>query len=160
MKEMIVQVSSTKSSMGVLIQGFLAIGLAIASYSILDVYSQSVISYLIYVILLALSLGAVSIMFKPFEKHFLTSTFSLKISKSGIEVIENNVSFLIDWDTIKYIDMFDGGDDMRALRIFPKNSAFAKMNLNERILSQPPDEIVSFIHEVCPIGRNISFWKN
>ena len=88
-----------------------------------------------------------------------TPEATLIISPKGLKVQKyTGKERHLEWSQIVCIDIFDHGP-VRSLRIAPLGFAFKEMLYEEKHLSTSCDEIIQFVHGVCPYGKDISFWN-
>ena len=88
-----------------------------------------------------------------------TPEATLTITINGIHVLwDSGKTRNLEWSEIVCVDIFDHGH-VNSLRIAPKKFAFKEILYAENHLSHSCEDILKFVHDVCPYGKGISFWN-
>jgi len=95
----------------------------------------------------------------PFIKTSNDPEAILTLSPNGIHAKwDNGNSQDIKWDKMVCVDTYYNGPQ-KVLRIAPKGFGLKEIQYAEEHLSQSCEEIMKFVHDICPYGKDISFWN-
>lgn len=88
-----------------------------------------------------------------------TPEASLTITGKGIHVHwDKGQSQDIKWNEIVCMDTYQNGYQ-NVLRIAPKGVFSKEILYEEKHLSTSCENIMKFVHDICPYGKDISFWN-
>ena len=132
---------------------------AIASLHIRSVITTELHSGIFFIVLTFPMLLILSRLISPFIKVSNLPETILTITADGIHALKTNgKAQSTKWSEMACVDIFDHGP-VKSLRIAPTNFAFKEMLYEERHLTYSCEEIIKFVHDVCPYGKDISFWN-
>jgi len=84
---------------------------------------------------------------------------TLSITAKGIRILKDNgKSQNLRWNEMACVDIFDHGH-AKSLRVASTKFAVKEIFYEEKHLSHSCQEIIKFVHDICPYGENISFWN-
>ena len=163
MSNLVVTVSDT-SSIGLQQWTSLTLAGIITLISAILLESLELGKYYSYTVVLIFicSIGIADILVRPFIKKNTKLTEPqaiLTISNEGIHIVRNrDKPSHIKWNDVVCLDIYHQAEQRQSLRVSPRKSVFKKIQFEEKLLNIPCKEILAFVHEVCPYGKDISLW--